>query len=120
MNLGQRLKSERERLGLSQTEFAALAAASKHAQINWEKGDASPNAAALQAWSAHGVDVLYVITGQRTAGAPAPEPLSREQRALLDNYEACGPEGRDAIRRTATALAQPDVAARKKTAKRSA
>jgi transcriptional regulator with XRE-family HTH domain len=63
MDLGDRLKSERERLGYSQTSFAALAKASKHAQINWEKGIASPNAAALRAWADAGLDVLYLLTG---------------------------------------------------------
>lgn len=73
MNLGGRLKAERERLGLSQTDFAALAGASKHAQINWEKGVAAPNATALAAWSEAGLDVLYVVTGQRSLPlVPAP------------------------------------------------
>lgn len=66
MNLGARLKAERERLGLSQTEFAAVAGASKHAQINWEKGAAAPNAAALAAWAECGLDVLYVVIGERS------------------------------------------------------
>lgn len=69
MNLSLRLKEERERLGLSQTAFAALAGASKHAQINWEKGVASPNAEALAAWSENGLDVLYVVTGKRSVDA---------------------------------------------------
>ena len=65
MNLGGRLKAERERLGYSQTDFAALAGASKHSQINWEKGTAAPNATVLTAWAEHGLDVLYVVTGAR-------------------------------------------------------
>ena len=91
MNLHERLKEERERLGHSQTAFAALAGASKHAQINWEKGTASPNAAALAAWAAAGLDVLYVVTGQRTGGAAAPAParaVSEGDRVLLDNLHA--------------------------------
>ncbi|WP_435608759.1 helix-turn-helix domain-containing protein [Pseudomonas knackmussii] len=69
MNLGARLKAERERLQLSQTDFAAIVGASKHAQINWEKGAATPNAAALEVWAGRGLDVLYVVTGQRSNGA---------------------------------------------------
>jgi len=65
MDLGARLKAERERLGFSQTDFAALAGASKHSQINWEKGTAAPNAIVLAAWASHGLDVLYVVTGIR-------------------------------------------------------
>ena len=91
MNLHERLKEERERLGHSQTAFAALAGASKHAQINWEKGAASPNAAALAAWADAGLDVLYVVTGQRAGGASAPAParaVSEGDRILLDNFHA--------------------------------
>lgn len=66
MNLQERLKAERERLGFNQTDFAAVAGASKHAQINWEKGASTPNAAALAAWAEHGLDVLFVVTGHRT------------------------------------------------------
>jgi len=109
MNLAERLKSERDRLGLSQTEFAAHASASKHSQINWEKGAATPNAAALEAWAKIGVDVLYVLTGKHADGStPAPAPrLTPAQAALLDNYAACSPADQDAIRRLAATAAQP-------------
>lgn len=108
MNLHERLKEERERLGHSQTAFAALAGASKHAQINWEKGAASPNAAALAAWAEAGLDVLYVVTGQRTGGATAaPAPaLAPDEEILLDNYRNCPPDARAAIKTTSAALAR--------------
>lgn len=80
MNFGVRLKSERERLGYNQTDFAALAGASKHAQINWEKGTAHPNAAALAEWARAGADVLYMITGveaQAHAGTLAVKEVAR-------------------------------------------
>lgn len=64
-DLGGRLKEERERLNLSQTEFARLGGTSKHSQIRYESGDGSPTAAYLEQLSAHGVDVYYVISGVR-------------------------------------------------------
>ena len=91
MNLGERIKEERERLGYSQTAFAGLAEASKHSQINWEKGVGTPTAAVLAAWSSHGLDVLYVVTGQRAGGAAAPPPpraVSEGDRILLENFHA--------------------------------
>ena len=91
MNLGDRLREERERLGYTQPAFADVVGAKKHAQINWEKGAAFPNAAALEAWSKVGLDVLYVVTGQRTGGASAPPPpraVSEGDRILLDNFHA--------------------------------
>ena len=108
MNLHERLKEERERLGHSQTAFAALAGASKHSQINREKGAASPNAAALAAWAEAGLDVLYVVTGQRAGGAAtAPAPaLAPDEEILLDNYRNCPPDARAAIKTTSDALAR--------------
>lgn len=91
MHVGERLKEERERLGLNQTDFAALAQATRKALFNWETGTAAPNAIALAAWAAVGLDVLYVVTGQRTGGASAPPParaVSEGDRVLLDNFHA--------------------------------
>ena len=103
MNLGERIKEERERLGHSQTAFAALAEASKHSQINWEKGVGTPTAAVLAAWSAHGLDVLYVVTGQRQGGAAAPPParaVSEGDRVLLDNFHAAPAQVQAGIKTT--------------------
>ena len=61
---GERLREERERLGLSQTAFAEAGGVQKRAQINYEKADRLPDAAYLAAIAAIGVDVLYVITGK--------------------------------------------------------
>ena len=121
MNLHERLKEERERLGHSQTVFAALAGASKHAQINWEKGAASPNAAALAAWADAGLDVLYVVTGQRTGGASAPAParaVSEGDRVMLDNFHAAPAQVQAGIKTTLGAFA--DAPAQVKGRKRAA
>lgn len=96
MNLSNRLKEERERLGFSQTAFAALAGASKHAQINWEKGAASPNAAALEAWAGDGLDVLYVVTGQRAGGVKPAPTLTAEEETLLAYFRDASKEVRRA------------------------
>lgn len=53
------------RLGFNQTDFAALASVAKTSQFNYEKGDRSPDADYLAAVAAIGVDVLYVVTGNR-------------------------------------------------------
>lgn len=90
MSLGLRLKEERLRLKLNQTDFAALANASKAAQINWEKDVNSPPGSALSAYAEAGVDVLYVLTGKRAAERPETiaakitEELREVERDLLD------------------------------------
>jgi len=65
MSFHERLKEERERLGYTQPAFAALAGATKQAQLKWEKGETSPNAAALSAWALAGLNLLYVFMGVR-------------------------------------------------------
>lgn len=70
MGIGARIREERGRLSLSQAEFAALAGASKGAQLKWEKEESSPTGAILSAWAEAGADVLYILTGRRTADRP--------------------------------------------------
>lgn len=86
--IGGRLKAERQRLGKSQAALAELASVTKNTVIGWEQGAASPNANALSAWTLAGVDVLYVVTGERTLPASSPEPLAgvtvRHALAMLD------------------------------------
>lgn len=51
---------------MNQTDFAAIAGASKRAMVSWEKDDSAPLATALIAWSEAGADATYILTGQRS------------------------------------------------------
>ena len=102
-DFGSRLKTERKRLGFNQTAFGALARVSKDAQLNYESGLRSPDAAYLAALAAHGVDVGFVLTGQRSAGAP----LTPEQSALLDSYNQADEAGRAALQAVAVVAKRP-------------
>lgn len=68
--IGVRLKEERERLGYTQPQFAEVAGAKKRTLIDWEKGVSSPTAVQLSALAEVGVDVLYILTGQRNTPNP--------------------------------------------------
>jgi transcriptional regulator with XRE-family HTH domain len=103
--LGQRLRAERERLGLSQTAFGEIGGVQKRAQINYEAGERQPDAAYLAAIAAAGADVLYILTGQRSGSASVAPPSPR-QAALLDNFEHLSEDDKRALERTASALAQ--------------
>ena len=63
--VGERIRAERERLRLNQTAFADLAGVSKNTQINYEKGNRSPDTDYLTALDGAGVDTFYVLTGRR-------------------------------------------------------
>ncbi|MNJ42055.1 Helix-turn-helix domain protein [compost metagenome] len=104
MGIGERLKEERERLGLNQTDFAALAGASKNTQYNYEKGERSPDANYLCAAASQGVDVLYVITGIRTPQAT--DSITAEEAGFLQIYRCVAESDRALLARTATALAK--------------
>lgn len=63
--LGDRLKRERERLGLTQQQFADLVGVSRMTQGNYESGKRHPDARYLSEVSQAGVDLLYIATGKR-------------------------------------------------------
>lgn len=63
--IGERIKEERERLKLSVTDFAAGAGVSDRTQRNYESGQRLPDAEYLARAVGLGVDVDYVLTGER-------------------------------------------------------
>ncbi|MDF0732337.1 helix-turn-helix transcriptional regulator [Pseudomonas entomophila] len=103
MGIGERLKEERERLCLNQTEFAARAGASKNTQYNYEKGERSPDANYLIAAAGHGVDVLYVLTGERKREVSG--SLTASEANVLACYRKLSPADQSVLERTAVALA---------------
>ncbi|HHQ4730980.1 helix-turn-helix domain-containing protein [Aeromonas veronii] len=63
--IADRLKSERKRLGLTQESLAESAGIKRITLQSWERGLSSPPAIALSALGAVGMDVLFVLTGER-------------------------------------------------------
>ncbi len=124
MGISGRLLEERERLGKTQPEFGALAGVKKQAQLRYEKGERSPDAAYLAAAATHGVDVLYVLTGRREmrpmtqtmsmsgagmvaeqgGGYSADMTLSADERDLVLRFRAADDEGRAAVLQVARAV----------------
>ena len=114
MDIGTRLREERDRLGMTQEGFGQAGGVLKRALIRYEKGERMPDATFLAAIAAAGADVLYILTGQRSgvaAAAPvAAEPaaqLSRRALAVAQNYEATSEEGKKIIEAAAFAAAKP-------------
>lgn len=103
LNIGERLKEERVRLGFNQAEFAAFAGVAKTSQFNYEKGDRSPDADYLAAVSAQGVDILYVVTGERKPQTV--DSISSDALALLEVYKRVSEADRQILLRTASAFA---------------
>lgn len=93
--IGQRLKEERERLGLSQAHFAGIGDLTKQAQINYEQGKRSPDTAYLAALAKHtNIDILYVVTGKRSI---TEDSMNETEVELLNSYRSFDNNGKKAI-----------------------
>lgn len=93
--IGERLRIERARLGLSQAAIAEACAVNRGTLASWEKGDQSPTAAVLAVMACLGIDVLYVVTGTR--GVEGESTLAPPERALLSSYARADQAGRAAL-----------------------
>lgn len=100
MTIGKNLRDERERLGLSQPAFAALAKTTKQTLFSWETDKTAPDANQLAALAAAGVDVLYVLTGQRAVPVAPQALLPEGDRILLDNFHAAPPAVQAGVKTT--------------------
>lgn len=81
-NLSARLLEERKRLGFNQVDFGELGGVSKWTQLNYEKGTNNPDLDYLMKIGQSGADILYILTGNRSASAA----LSNEETTLLNSY----------------------------------
>lgn len=66
MVIHERLRSERERLGLMQKEVATLVGLTPRVQVMYESGERHPDTRYLLKLQAGGFDVPYILTGERT------------------------------------------------------
>jgi len=109
ISIGERLREEREAMGKTQSDFAEIAAAAgvpgatRQSQAKYEKGLASPSAAYLSAIALKGVDVRYVLTGDREV--PQGLVLNAEEETLLSYFRAASTEIRRAALGALTATA---------------
>jgi transcriptional regulator with XRE-family HTH domain len=83
MGFGNRLAEERKRLGLKQSEFAVLVGTDVPKQSLYETGKRDLRADYLARLAGAGVDVVYILTGQRTEGSWLGEGASELLSAYL-------------------------------------
>ncbi|GAB0056732.1 hypothetical protein SIID45300_01043 [Candidatus Magnetaquicoccaceae bacterium FCR-1] len=62
----ERLRSERKRLGFNQTDFAEKAGVGLGSQVRYESGERLPDAGYLAAIDTIGADVQYILSGVRS------------------------------------------------------
>lgn len=76
-----RLKEERKRLGKTQTEWGEICGVGANAQLLYEKGKRTPDSDYLLKGIEAGMDVMYLLTGERTAGL-----LSTDEQELVSLF----------------------------------
>jgi transcriptional regulator with XRE-family HTH domain len=82
--VGQRMKSERIRLELSQSDFAELGGLTKQAQINYEAGKRAPDILYLMRIKEKtNIDLNYILTGETGSNEAS---LNDDETALIDRY----------------------------------
>jgi len=103
MNLGMRLKREREVCGLTQSAVAAIGGIQPNAQGLYENGMRCPRADYLSRLSATAIDVLFVVTGRRTPYAVA--QLSADEYMIIEFLRTAGFSDKHAIEHIINRLA---------------
>jgi transcriptional regulator with XRE-family HTH domain len=91
VTVGTLINEQSTRLGFTQTELAEYCGVGRRAQIHFEQDDSLPGGAYLQAATALGMDVLYVLTGNRHG-------ISAEEAQVLAAYRVASPEVRIAVK----------------------
>jgi transcriptional regulator with XRE-family HTH domain len=108
MTIGLRLRDERARLRMSQTELATAVGISKNTQLGYEKGERNPDAGYLIAVAALGIDVNFVLFGK---AMPTPaDSLSEFEAELLRYIRSMSDYNKESVRRMAFAMAAADGA----------
>jgi transcriptional regulator with XRE-family HTH domain len=86
MSIGLRLKEEREKLGLNQTQLGAIGGVQKQSQLKYENEATFPKADYLTEIAKIGIDVVYVLFGVRADTA-----ISDDEKLLLHKFRNAEP-----------------------------
>lgn len=89
LDIGTRLKEERERLSLSQIDLATATGVERKTQANYEAGRSEPTAGYLARAAHLGFDISYVVLGVPAASlATEEQELLRRFRGATDDLRA--------------------------------
>lgn len=119
--VGRRLGEERAKLNMSVTTACEQFGVSRSSWYGYEAGEVFPTQKILAALAAAGIDISYILTGQRGTPLPAGEgpgvraaPLSSDEEWVLDCYRTATGEARRLIEQAAR-VAKEQVAPRQVT-----
>lgn len=104
VTIGDRLTAERKRLGLNQTELAALGGIELKTQGAYENDKRSPKSDYLTAIAEAGVDVGFVLTGNRSSTS-----LEGDEARVVNAMRMAAPAERATIVRVVAAILGQDA-----------
>ncbi|TVT91379.1 helix-turn-helix domain-containing protein [Pseudomonas sp. RGB] len=103
-SLGGRLKEERKRLLLSQHDFGVIGGVAGNAQGHYERGERLPKSDYLMAIRRRGVDVLYVLSGERSHMSA--DDLTVEETEVVNQYRTLHEADQGAIAQITSSLSR--------------
>lgn len=95
VSIGDRLREERLRLGMSQAVIGEVGGVTKKTQMLYEGGERYPDAHYMAAIAAAGADVLYILTGAREHVPPP--TLAPDERVVIDGYRLLDARGKAGV-----------------------
>lgn len=101
--IGERLREERDRLAINQTDFGVAAGVSRGTQKAYELESSAPDTRYLCALQGMGVDVHFVLTGAKSQVEAS--SISADEAEIVGWYRALSDSDRAAVRRLTSALA---------------
>ncbi|MBT0351738.1 helix-turn-helix transcriptional regulator [Morganella morganii subsp. morganii] len=104
MQIGVRLREEREKLRLTQTEMAKICGVAFRTYCDYEASKTEPKASLLMNLNKIDVDVMYILTGCRILQ----KNISVDETSLLDNYRSMSPAARLNVLAVAAAFAKSE------------
>ncbi|MCG1038157.1 MULTISPECIES: helix-turn-helix domain-containing protein [Burkholderiaceae] len=110
--IGSRLRDERLRIGLSQDEFASVGGVARRSQSAYESDERSPDADYLLAVREIGVDICYVLTGERHQAEDGKVGDDADEAELIESYRSLTEAGKSALQVfLATCMKAPGMSA---------
>lgn len=97
-----RLRSERQRLGMTQSVFGNAVGVGRTTQKAYELAQSAPDLRYLQALERIGADVQYLLTGERSPSTSLPS----DENELLTSFRAMPSITRLTVIRIVKALAE--------------
>ncbi|WP_040977409.1 helix-turn-helix domain-containing protein [Necropsobacter massiliensis] len=118
MSINNRVCLIIEHFGDSITKFSERSGINYRSVQNYMRGEREPNAEAFLKFAQLGININWLLTGQGEMfiGGTPESTLTQKEQTLLEDYRESNEQGKEAIEKTASALAEAKALADSKVA----